>query len=79
MRLGDFNVSSIKTANSYLLFVFSRNERTHPSLVSRASQAREIEIFCGLQIGHPSRFVMSCLFSFVASFVAVAKTRNDPQ
>ena len=42
---------------------------------------REIEIFCGLQIGRPSRFlqglwasfscssVTSCLLSFVASFV----------
>ena len=53
----------------------------HPNLVSQASQAREIEIFCGLQIGRPSRFlqglwasfscppVTSCLLSFVASFV----------
>ena len=60
---------------------FSRNERTHPNLVSQASQAREIEIFCGLQIGRPCRFlqglwasfscpsVTPCLLSFVASFV----------
>ena len=60
-----------------LIFAFSRNERTHPNLVS---QAREIEI-CGLQIGRPCWFlqglwasfscpsVTSCLLSFVASFV----------
>ena len=59
------------------IVAFSRNERTHPNLVS---QAREIEI-CGLQIGRPCRFlqglwasfscpsVTSCLLSFVASFV----------
>ena len=64
-----------------LIIAFSRNERTHPNLVSQASQAREIEIFCGLQIGRPCRFlqglwasfscpsVTSCLLSFVASFV----------
>ena len=67
---------------NYGVFIaFSRNERTHPNLVSQASQAREIEIFCGLQIGRPCRFlqglwasfscpsVTSCLLSFVASFV----------
>ena len=64
-----------------IIIAFSRNERTHPNLVSQASQAREIETFCGLQIGRPSRFlqglwasflcpsVTSCLLSFVASFV----------
>ena len=67
---------------STLYFIaFSRSSRTHPNLVSQASQAREIEIFCGLQIGRPSRFlqglwasfsspsVTSCLLSFVVSFV----------
>ena len=74
----------IKTAMRSLndkLVAFSRNERTNPNLVS---QAREIEVFCGLQIGRPSRFLQglwasflcpsvtsctSCLLSFVASFV----------
>ena len=63
-----------------LFIAFSRNERTHPNLVSQASQAREIETFCGLQIGRPCKFlqglwasfscpsVTSCLLSF-ASFV----------
>ena len=36
-----------------VIVAFSRNERTHPNLLSQASQAREIEIFCGLQIGRP--------------------------
>ena len=40
-----------------MFIAFSRNERTHPNLVSQASQAREIDIFCGLQIGSPSRFL----------------------
>ena len=59
------------------IIAFSRNERTHPNLVS---QAREIEI-CGLQIGRPNRFlqglwasfscpsITSWLLFFVASFV----------
>ena len=69
------------TSSRRQIIAFSRNERTHPNLVSQASQAREIETFCGLQIGRPCRFlqglwasfscpsVTSCLLSFVASFV----------
>ena len=41
-----------------LIIAFSRYEGTHPNLVSQASQAREIEIFCGLQIGRPSRLLL---------------------
>ena len=53
-----------------LIFAFSRYERTHPNLVSQASQAREIEIFCGLQIGCPSRFLQGLWASF--SFISTA-------
>ena len=52
------------------IIAFSRYERTHPNLVSQASQAREIEIFCGLQIGHPSRFLQELWASF--SFISTA-------
>ena len=56
------------------IIAFSRNERTHPNLVS---QAREIEIFwtanCrflqGLWASFSCPSVTSCLPSFVASFV----------
>ena len=48
--------SEIKIFKQIKLIAFSRNERTHPNLVSQASQAREIEIFCGLQTGRPCRF-----------------------
>ena len=63
---------------SAFVIAFSRNERTHPNLVS---QAREKSRFFGLLIGRPCRFLQglwasfsclsltSCLLSFVASFV----------
>ena len=60
----------------------SRGTRERILIWHSRQQAREIEIFCGLQIGRPSRFFQglwasfsgpsattSCLFSFVASFV----------
>ena len=43
------------------IIAFSRNERTHPNLVL---QVQEIEIFCGLQIGRPSRFLQGLWASF---------------
>ena len=54
--------------NTVLAIVaFSRYERTHPNLFSEASQAREIEIFCGLQTGRPSRFLQG-LWAYSPSF-----------
>ena len=46
-----------------------------PNLVSQASQAREIEIFCGLQIGRPSRFLQGLWASF--SFISRLSSFND--
>ena len=38
------------------VIAFSRNERTHPNLVSQASQAREIEIFVDCKLAAPVGF-----------------------
>ena len=40
----------------FFLIAFSRNERTHPNLVSQASQAREIEIFLDCKLPAPVGF-----------------------
>ena len=56
----------------HCLIAFSRYERTHPNLVS---QAREIEILCGLQIGRSSRFLQGLWASF--SFISRPSSFND--
>ena len=53
-----------------IVIAFSRNEITHPNLVSQVSQAREIEIFCGLQIGRPSSFLQGLWASFSFTLTA---------
>ena len=64
-----------------VVVAFSRNERTHPSFFSQATQAREIENFLwtgnwpscrflqGLWVSFSCPSVTLCLLSFVASFV----------
>ena len=45
-----------KLDTMFAVIAFSRNEGTHPNLVSQASQAREIEIFVDCKLAAPLGF-----------------------